>query len=656
MGWETNVNLVQKLYIAFYGRPADPMGLRYWASQLPDNSAPDSQAVKDLINAFVNSAEAQSRFGSPDLNAAIDRIYNFAFHRNATTDEKNAFAGKTVADVLVSVLSVSSGPDYASLNNKLQYANWFWEYIDPNKDGIPDDDSTTGTKFMATYAGNTDASDIASKLNFIDSSNPPLQANVLNDVKSIADTGDAIFNQNQGKTIALTPAIDNLTGTAYDDVFIGDRAAGGPNQTVQAGDHLDGGGGNDILRLYGFTAAAGIIPSITHIETVEFVGGAPTNLNIQPYTDVQTLRFKDITVLNNSVNANILSSQTVELNNVDIGAAACTLTLNVSGGKVANVVVNNVHERVAASAVTNLFINDAGALTTLNITATGANSDLSVINLAAGDHLNIKGDKDIVVTFATAPNNNLFIDASGNSANVTLRLDNVGYAPASDGSLKGVDKIVMVSAGTQTLNLANQTENFDITGSGANDTIILGTGVNTVNAGKGADTIISPGRGNTLTGGLGNDNFVFKFTSFGGVDTITDFSTGNDKILLDLNNAFVGLTRVTGGAKVRVVNTMGATSRLNINTVSTMVATLTAMQLFTGMNTAALKTAVIAAANGGSNNDFAIAFGRTTVNNKLYIVFLNDANTGTSMGAMFSKIITVANVPNGFNAGDIQIF
>jgi|GEM_PF-6078424 len=656
MSWSTNVDLVQKLYIAFYGRPADPGGLRYWASQLPDNATPDSQAVKDLINSFVNSAEAQSRFGSPDLNAAIDRIYNFAFHRNATTDEKNAFAGKTVADVLVSVLSVSSGPDYASLNNKLQYANWFWEYIDPNKDGIPDDDSTTGTKFMATYAGNTDASDIASKLNFIDSSNPPLQANVLNDVKSIADTGDAIFNQNQGKTIALTPAIDNLTGTAYDDVFIGDRAAGGPNQTVQAGDHLDGGGGNDILRLYGFTATAGIIPSITHIETVEFVGGAPTNLNIQPYTDVQTLRFKDITVLNNSVNANILSSQTVELNNVGIGAAACTLTLNVSGGKVANVVVNNVHERVAANAVTNLFINDAGALTTLNITATGANSDLSVFGLAAGDHLNIKGDKDIVVTFAAAPDG-VFIDASGNSANVTLRLDNTGYAPASDGRLTGVDKIVMVSTTAKTLNLANQTENFDITGSGANDTIILGTGVNTVNAGKGADIINSPGRGNTLTGGLGNDNFVFKFTSFGGADTITDFSTGNDKILLDLNNAFVGLTRVTGGAKVRVVNNAGATTRLNINTTSgTMAVKLTSMQLFTGSNVAKLKTAVTMAANGASNNDFAIAFGRTTVNNKLYIVFLNDANTGTSMGAMFSKIITVANVPNGFGAGDIYIF
>jgi len=286
MGWETNVNLIQKLYIAFYGRPADPGGLRYWASLLPDNSTPDSQVVKDLINSFVNSAEAQSRFGSPDLNAAIDRIYLFAFHRDATTDEKNAFAGKTVADVLVSVLSVSSGPDYASLNNKLQYANWFWEYIDPNKNGMPDDDPTTGTKFMATYAGNTDANDIESKLNFVDAANPPLQADVLNDVKSVADTGDAILNQNQGKTIVLTTTIgDNLTGTAYDDVFIGDNS-NAASPTVHTADSINGlGGDNDTFKYYAYN---GVMPQMKSIETLDLIA-ANTGINTTSYTDLKNI-------------------------------------------------------------------------------------------------------------------------------------------------------------------------------------------------------------------------------------------------------------------------------------------------------------------------------------------------------------------------------
>lgn len=32
--WKTNRDLMQKLYILFYGRPADPEGVKFWASLL----------------------------------------------------------------------------------------------------------------------------------------------------------------------------------------------------------------------------------------------------------------------------------------------------------------------------------------------------------------------------------------------------------------------------------------------------------------------------------------------------------------------------------------------------------------------------------------------------------------------------------------------
>ncbi|TEA69485.1 sugar ABC transporter ATP-binding protein, partial [Allopusillimonas ginsengisoli] len=41
---------VQKIYIAYYGRPADPVGLNFWAGKL-DAAAGD---LSEIIDAFGN--------------------------------------------------------------------------------------------------------------------------------------------------------------------------------------------------------------------------------------------------------------------------------------------------------------------------------------------------------------------------------------------------------------------------------------------------------------------------------------------------------------------------------------------------------------------------------------------------------------------------
>ncbi len=44
-----SITMVQKIYIAYYGRPADPLGLDYWASAL-DAASGDLTAI---INALA---------------------------------------------------------------------------------------------------------------------------------------------------------------------------------------------------------------------------------------------------------------------------------------------------------------------------------------------------------------------------------------------------------------------------------------------------------------------------------------------------------------------------------------------------------------------------------------------------------------------------
>jgi hypothetical protein len=198
MSWHSNVDLIQKLYIAFYGRPADPGGLKYWASQLPDNAQPNSSEVRNLIQAFINSPEAKARFGDPELQYVIDRIYTFAFHRDATDADKAKYVGKTVVDVLIDVISQTIGEDAQTFSNKLIYAKAFTQYLDPNLDGEPNDDST-GQKFVANFYGNTDATAITSKLFFIKFDSIFKNKEVFNDLQLIADPGDYYFSTTQAE-------------------------------------------------------------------------------------------------------------------------------------------------------------------------------------------------------------------------------------------------------------------------------------------------------------------------------------------------------------------------------------------------------------------------------------------------------------------------
>ena len=55
----TNADKVQKSYIAYYGRPADPGGLTHWVGQLDTGITFDV-----MLQAFGTSVEATTLFGN----------------------------------------------------------------------------------------------------------------------------------------------------------------------------------------------------------------------------------------------------------------------------------------------------------------------------------------------------------------------------------------------------------------------------------------------------------------------------------------------------------------------------------------------------------------------------------------------------------------
>jgi len=153
MAYQDYIDIVEKIYIAYYQRPADPLGLIYWAQRLDASNG----NLNEIIDAFANSPEAQSLYGNIDENNignVIKAIYQAAFNRDpdpiGLEFYTNGFKeGKfTPATIMLDILNGAQADDLIILNNKVQSAINFTKAIDPELDG---------ENLLATYAGNEDA-------------------------------------------------------------------------------------------------------------------------------------------------------------------------------------------------------------------------------------------------------------------------------------------------------------------------------------------------------------------------------------------------------------------------------------------------------------------------------------------------------------------
>ena len=120
--FSTYDSTVNSFYLAFYGRPADPAGLKFWSKALADNNG-DAGAI---IQAFATSEEALTRFGSDTISARITDIYEQLFNRapdaagldfwTKAVEQGNA----TLAEVSLAILkgAQSSDLDLSTLRQK----------------------------------------------------------------------------------------------------------------------------------------------------------------------------------------------------------------------------------------------------------------------------------------------------------------------------------------------------------------------------------------------------------------------------------------------------------------------------------------------------------------------------------------------------------
>lgn len=299
-----------------------------------------------------------------------------------------------------------------------------------------------------------------------------------------------------GETFFLTDQIDNVKGTAGDDVF---KA---PDDTMGAFDTVDGGAGNDTLEVYGDSAE--LKGTYTNIENLVIVDATNANngkeIDLSSFSGSFTLKGgsdADVTVKNVAGQKLVLDGTT----------KAITLTANMADTQTsANLVSQNAGNTVK-------FSLTGKALTDVNLVTDGANADT------------ISGTDTI---------KNVNVTATGD-AEVTLenmnKLENVTVAGAGAVDLTVVDSVKTVdasaNAGGVTVDLSDADE-AAFTGGAGKDSIIVSGSKAAHDLGAGDDTLTfsgALGEKGTVEGGEGTD--TISVTAANLTDLAAEFKDGD---------------------------------------------------------------------------------------------------------------------------------
>lgn len=284
-------------------------------------------------------------------------------------------------------------------------------------------------------------------------------------------------------TLTGTTAI-NGTGNELGNTLVGNSAA----NTLDGGDGVDilrGGGGDDIYYV-------DVIQSLRIVRLEDVIVEAKSS-----GTDTIMARTDTPLVLTSAATLVV----PVEIENFDISGTGTTL-LNVTGSADAN--------RITGNAVANTLDGGRGIDTLIG----GAGDDTYLVDVNTDIVTELTGEgTDTVKSSAYS------FDLSANVENLILTGSRALYGTGNE-----LDNVITGNASGNTLSggLGNDT----LYGLSGNDTLAGGAGDDQIYGGLGKDT---------LTGDAGADFFIFNTRpgTLTNTDRITDFTIGDDKLVLD---------------------------------------------------------------------------------------------------------------------------
>jgi len=370
-------------------------------------------------------------------------------------------------------------------------------------------------------------------------------------------------NNNAAAVVATTDGTLTITGSAGNDIIVGDAddknvidagaghdtiVGGSANDTITAGDGwdkittnagddtVDAGAGNDTI-IFGANLSA--------LDKLD--GGEGTDTLVIDNTSVIAVNALSVSQIN-TLNANI--------NNINILDFGADLAQNIDMGRldnIENVTMSNLGADVTLSGLsatnkttitgttgqklTLELADDAGTSDVINLEIKNDNAiNVNTINASNIETINISG---VDATTAASSNiNTMALEATKATSIVVtgndgLTLTNTGNTKVTNFDASGVAAndasdtaanmaVTFTSANTST------TAHVAITGGEGNDVLQGNVGIDTINGGKGADKITVTAGNDVVDGGEGNDTVIFTDALFDNNSETTATHTGGE--------------------------------------------------------------------------------------------------------------------------------
>jgi hypothetical protein len=489
---------LQQQYIAYFGRPGDPAGIKYWlASGITESEFAAKIHAQDEYQ--------KSTVGDKSTEEQVNNLYKNLFGRDADpagllywTVEVEAGRSSIAALALQMITSAKddSPADAAALDAKTKSAIAFTADVEADTQAMLDYQAeSTGATFKAGAAFESAVTWLAGI-----TTTEATAAEVDTAITNMQAAGTTI-SVSAGTTTTLTTGVDVVSGTANNDTF------SGSDSTLSSGDQLTGGEGTDSFNYSSAGTAAvseaGFTSSSVEKYTLTSTTTGGTTINATGATGLTSI-INSASTTDLTVNS-LKGLASVELTSVSAGDTTVQFIDSLLTGTADELTLTlNTNATTANAAIGTVTVGNTSntGFETVNISTTTGASQLTNI-VTGATTLNITGDQNLTVTGALA-----------------------GATTIAAGSFTGNLSVVADSAGTA--------KDVAITGGSGDDTANFTNGFeadDTFDGGAGTDTL-------TLTQATASTTLAGTLTSVEQVN-ISDSGTGT----IDMDN-FSGLTKV----------------------------------------------------------------------------------------------------------------